>query len=240
MTGGESVIDHGRHGCGVNVAAYALGALDPGEVDGFRRHLADCAVCRDELASFEQIVNVLPMSAPQYRAPESLRRRVVHTVAAESRMTPEVRFAPASRSRLRALRLPRPALSFGAAALALAIAAVVVVLAVGGGSSPSTRVIDAKVTGQGTASLRLYGGHAELVVNRFAAPPAGQIYEVWLQRSTGVPAPTTALFGVTGSGQASVDVPGDLHGVTHVLVTREPAGGTSAPTHAPVIVAPLS
>ena len=36
-----------------------------------------------------------------------------------------------------------------------------------------------------------------------------------------------------------VDVPGNLHGVTHVMVTREPAGGTQKPTHPPVIRAYL-
>jgi hypothetical protein len=82
--------------------------------------------------------------------------------------------------------------------------------------------------------------HAELVVHRFQAPPPGQIYEVWLQRGkTGAAIPTKALFSVNDAGDADVDVPGDLHGVTQVMVTREPAGGTEQPTHPPVIRAYL-
>jgi anti-sigma-K factor RskA len=218
--------------CGGEVAAYALGALDAAEAQTFRAHLEACAVCQDELAAFEQVVDVLPASAPAYRAPRRLRRRVMHAIAQE----PRGARAPAPRRRA----LSRPVFAFGGA-FALAVVAVVVVLAVGSsGSSPAPRVVNAQVTGSGSASLRLSRDHAELVVHRFQAPPPGQIYEVWLQRGkTGAAIPTKALFSVNDAGDADVDVPGDLHGVTQVMVTREPAGGTQKPTHPPVISAVL-
>jgi anti-sigma-K factor RskA len=217
--------------CGGDVAAYALGALDEPEAREFRAHLQGCVVCQDELAAFEHVVNALPTSVPAYRAPRRLRRRVLRAVAEEPRDTR----APVRRRRM----LPRRVLALGGA-VSLAVAAVVVVLAVGSSSSPSQRVIAAQVTGSGSASLRVGRDHAELVVHRFQAPPAGQIYEVWLQRGrTGSPSPTKALFSVNGQGDADVDVPGNLHGVTLVMVTREPAGGTQKPTHPPVIRAAL-
>jgi anti-sigma-K factor RskA len=217
--------------CGGDVAAYALGALDETEAREFRAHLEGCGVCQDELAAFETVVNALPTSVPAYRAPRRLRRHVLRAVAQEPRDTR----APVRGRRV----LRRPALALGGA-VALAVAAVVVVLAVGSSSSPSQRVIAAQVTGSGSASLRVSRGHAELVVHRFQAPPTGQIYEVWLQRGrTGAPSPTKALFSVNGQGDADVDVPGNLHGVTLVMVTREPAGGTLKPTHPPVIRAAL-
>jgi anti-sigma factor RsiW len=219
--------------CGEDVAAYALGALDETEAQAFRAHLETCAVCQDELAAFKQVINVLPTSAPAYRASRKLRRRVMSAIAEESRNAA----APVAARRRRTL--PRPALAF-AGALALAVAAVVVVVAVGSSSSSNPRVISAQVTGTGSASLRVGQGHAELVVHRFQPPPAGQIYEVWLQRGkTGAAIPTKALFSVNDAGDADVDVPGDLHGVTQVMVTREPAGGTQKPTHPPVISAVL-
>jgi hypothetical protein len=58
---------------------------------------------------------------------------------------------------------------------------------------------------------------------------------VWLARSSASPQPTDALFGVTSSGSGSVSVPGDLHGVHEVMVTREPLGGTSRPTTSPLL-----
>lgn len=226
-------IAHDRD-CGGEVAAYALGALDETEAQTFQAHLQECAVCKDELAAFDQVVNVLPTGAPAYRAPRRLRRRVMNAVAEESRQARTS--APPPRRRMPA----RPVLAFGGA-VALAVAAVVVVLAVGSsGSSPSSRVINAQVTGSGDASVHVSGSHAELVVHRFQAPPAGQIYEVWLKRGkTGAPLPTKALFSVNDQGDADVDVPGDLRGVTQVMVTREPAGGTQKPTHPPVINAVL-
>lgn len=226
----------GDRDCGGDVAAYALGALDEAEAQTFRAHLEACTVCQDELAAFEQVVNVLPTSAPAYRAPRRLRRRVMNAVAQEPRHARAPAPAPAPRRRA----LPRPVFAFGGV-FALAVAAVVVVLAVGSsGSSPTPRVVNAQVAGSGSASLRVSRDHAELVVHRFQAPPAGQIYEVWLQRGkTGSAVPTKALFSVNDAGDADVDVPGNLHGVTLVMVTREPAGGTQKPTHPPVIRAYL-
>ena len=107
-------------------------------------------------------------------------------------------------------------------------------------SGPATRVIQAKVTGQGTAELRIARGQAELVVHHFSPPPAGKIYQVWLQRGQASPSPTMALFGVNDNGDGQVDVPGNLHGVSRVMVTREPAGGSKVPTHSPVITASLT
>lgn len=54
------------------------------------------------------------------------------------------------------------------------------------------------------------------------------------------PAPTTALFGVNAAGAADVGIPGSLHGVTLMMVTPEPAGGSPVPTHSAVITASLS
>jgi anti-sigma-K factor RskA len=222
--------------CGDDVAAYALGALDPAEAESFRDHLQSCTICRDELAAFESVVNVLPLSAPSHRASADLRRQVMRAVADEPRRA--VAAGPAAARRPARRWMPRPALGF-AAALAIAVAAFVGVDLAGSGGT-AARVIDAQVTGQGSAQLKLAGGHAELIVHDFSAPPAGQIYEVWLRRGDRPPSPTTALFSVTAAGAADVDVPGSLHGVSLVMVTPEPAGGSPVPTHAPVIRAELT
>ncbi len=157
--------------CGDDVAAYALGALDLAEAEAFREHLETCTVCRDELAAFESVVNVLPLSSAGHRAPPDLRRRVMRAVANEPKGAPASRAAGARG--LQRWRLPRPALGF-AAALAVAAAVVVGVNVAGSGSGgSSTRIIHAQVTGRGNAELRLAGGHAALVVHDFSPrPPA--------------------------------------------------------------------
>ena len=224
--------------CGGDVAAYALGALDAAEADAFLRHLDTCSVCRDELASFQEVVTALPMSAPRHRASPELKRRVLRAIDDEPVPAGAPRRAARGRVRVSRWAVPRSALAFSTALAILVLAFVAVSLT--SSSGPGTRVIDAKVTGQGTAQLRIGRGQAELVVHHFSPPPAGQIYQVWLQRGQASPSPTTALFSVTAAGDGQVDVPGSLHGVSLVMVTPEPAGGTKVPTHPPVISASLT
>jgi anti-sigma-K factor RskA len=225
--------------CGGDAAAYALGALEPAEVDAFLRHLDRCIVCRDELAAYQQVVDVLPMTAPRYTPSRRLRRRVLRAVRDEPRPGPAAAPAPSRRPSWSWASFPRPA-------LALVVVLALVVAGIGGSLIASsggghTRVVQASVVGSpGTAQLRVSDGQAKLVVNHMPAPPAGHIYEVWLKRGQSAPSPTNALFSVTTAGAADVDVPGNLSGVSQVLVTPEPAGGSSAPTHTPVIVAQLS
>ena len=129
----------------------------------------------------------------------------------------------------------------GALATAAAVAIVAVVL-ISSSSSPTQRVIQARVSASapsGHAQLRQRDGHAELVLSGMPQPPAGKIYEVWLARPRKAPQPTDVLFGVSRSGSGSVGVPGSLRGVEQVLVTAEPRGGSLHPTSAPVVVATL-
>lgn len=223
----EDQIHPTRH-CGDDVAAYALGALEPAEAEAFRAHLATCTICREELASFQQAVDTLPLSAPAHRAPAGLRRRVLAEVG-----TPATPAQPSRRRSVAAAWL-RPALA------AAAVLAVVTVVALQLGSGPAYRQYPAHVTGQGVAQLGVRAGRGELVLNRFAPPPPGDIYEVWLKHGARAPQPTTALFGVTKAGSASVAVPGNLRRGTTVMVTPEPQGGSRVPTHPPVLVVSIT
>lgn len=220
--------------CGSDVAAFALGALERSEVDAFERHLDGCVVCRDELASFQQVVDVLGVSATRRAVPKRVRRKVLGDVNRVQRLQRRHR-------RWGPLAPARPAVVVALAAALVAVAMGVAIRQFSPSSSRSTRVYAADVTGSaGSAEIEEKNGQADLVVRGIAPPPAGHIYEVWLVRGRRRPQPTRALFGVTPRGDADVDVPGNLHGVRRVLVTPEPAGGSAAPTHAPVISAVLS
>jgi anti-sigma-K factor RskA len=225
------------HDCGRDLAAYVLGALEPAEAEDFRRHLDSCAVCRDEVTAFRQVVDALPMAAPQQPPPRELRRRIMRGVRAEPRG--QVRRASPLWPAWERLA-SRPALATG---LAAALAALVLVggIALSSTGSSPTKVIQAAVTGvPGSAQLRIAGDRAELIVSRLPPPPAGRIYEVWVKRGHQSPAPTRALFSVTAAGAADVGVPGSLRGVNTIMVTQEPEGGSLVPTHPPVIVARLT
>jgi anti-sigma-K factor RskA len=222
--------------CGADVAAYALGALEPAEAAAFLEHLRSCSVCREELAEFQNIVDVIPGSVPTYRAPAGLRARVLDQVYAEAGTVQE-QSSPRRRRWTWALG-SRPTLALGTS-LAVVVAAVVAVLALGG-PGPAGHVYSARVFGPGSAHVTVTGGRAELSVHHLNEPPAGEIYEVWLARPNHRPAPTTALFSVTTHGDADVDVPGNLRGVRQIMVTPEPAGGSRVPTNPPVIRAQLT
>jgi len=221
--------------CGMDAAAYVLGALEGDELEAFRTHLATCVVCRDEVSAFQEVVDTLPLLAPPQPVPRALKRRVM----AEVRSQPQ-----ADRPRTRRLRVPRMLTVLPSPALIASVVVLVAVVAIGavalGSGGSATHVYSASVTGPGSAQLRVTSGRGELVVRGMPAPPGNDIYQVWLKRGSQPPSPTTALFSVTSVGSGAVDVPGSLHGVGEVLVTPEPPGGSPAPTHAPVIVARLT
>lgn len=235
--------------CSANVAAYALGALELGEAEAFRLHLETCAVCPVELRAFQQVADDLAIAVPSVEAPAELKRRVMGAIEQEPRPAAGVSEQPrtgarAQRTRRRDTALRRrtwlrgPTLALGAG-MAFALAAVIVVIVAFPGRQ-NGRTVAADTMGGGTAAVHLGPNHTELVVHHISAPPRGKIYEVWVQYGKHAPRPN-ALFGVDRNGDASVAVSGSMYGVSHVMVTAEPAPhGTRAPTTNPVIVASLS
>lgn len=219
----------GIHDCGGDAAAYLLGALDSAEAEAFRRHLDTCAVCRDEVEALTGVVHALPMAAPQYPAPKRLRRRLMKAIRQEAK----------AGGRRTSSGWPLATLRIGLASLAAVVAVVVAIELSTTGRGP--RVIQARVAGiVGTAELRVSGGHGELVVRHLAAPPQRHVYEVWFKAPDRPPVPASVLFSVGPGGRADVGLPGSLRGISQVMVTPEPAGGSPLPTHSPVIVASLT
>jgi Anti-sigma-K factor rskA len=220
----------------VDAAPYVLGALQ--EAESYSEHLAGCARCRAEVAELQLVVDTLPASVPSMVAPEELRKRVLATVRSEAEL---LRAAPGQLGRQapRPGRRRSPNLSLLAGGLALAaVVAAAVAIAINASPATPARVTQAHIAANirgARASLRQAGSRAELVVSGMPQPPLGEIYEVWLGRASASPQPTDALFGVTSSGSGSVNVPGSLHGVREVMVTREPLGGSSHPTSPPLL-----
>jgi hypothetical protein len=232
-------------------AAYVLGALYEPEVAALRVHLDECPACRTEVAHLQLVTDLLALGVPRVAVPESLRARVVGTAHAEADLRGVAGREAAGREaagreagraatgRVRRPSIPRRLVPALAGALAVAVGLLVGALAFKGEPSERTEMIPAAVVAPGyhaTAELRKVGSHLELVVVGMPAPPPGRIYEVWLEHGTAAPAPTDALFSVTRAGDGSVGVPGNLRGVSKVLVTDEPLGGSLKPTRTPVIV----
>jgi hypothetical protein len=241
--------------CGESAAPYVLGALTEPEYEAFRRHLDSCAVCREEVAALQVVASALPAAAPQLSAPPELKRRLMASVREDlEREGADMRqparrsvFAPGApsagapararlaraRPRWRALLAPTGAL------VAVAAAVLAIVVLSSGGGAGGARVIRAEVTlPRASASLRVSAGHGQLNIAGMPQPARGRVYELWLKRSvSGKAIPTDALFTVAADGAASVGVPGGVSGVSEVMVTSEPLGGSRVPTLPVLIVA---
>lgn len=216
--------------CGEDVAPFALGALTPDEKRRFEQHLDACELCRTDLATLRPVVEALPETPEQVEPPADLRKRlmaVVEEEAAERRRTE--RRERASSSRPSWLPRPLPAL---AAACVLVVAGITAGVALNGGDATTYPAASAPPGVQ--ASLRIDDEQGEIELEGLDAPARGRVLQVWLMREgSTTPEATDALFTPNRKGSASVVVPGDLDGVAQVLVSEEPAGGSSAPTTQP-------
>jgi anti-sigma-K factor RskA len=223
-----------------DAGAYVLGALEEHEVESYRAHLATCAECREEVAQLQGVTDSLAIAVPRAQAPAEMRARLMAIVSGEAELLRAAGHEADRPVYVRSRWRPRmlPAL---AATGALAAGVLIGALAINTGSGQQTRVIQAQVLApaghDATAALRKVDSHVQLQVTGMPAPALGRIYEVWLKRGSQPPEPTDALFSVTSQGNGTVGVPGDLRGVSTVMVTEEPAGGSLEPTHSPVIVA---
>lgn len=218
----------------VDAAAYVLGALD--EPEAYREHLVTCTTCQEQVAELQAVVDTLPTTVPQARAPRALVARVLASARSEAELL--------NAAGPEADRPPRRANRWRSRPLTLAIAGAIVACAAAGaivinsGSSPHQRMISAQIATsiQGAhASLYQIDNRSNLVVSGMPQPALGKIYEVWLNRGGASPQPTDALFSVTNRGSGSVAVPDNLHGVKEVMVTSEPLGGSARPTSPPLI-----
>ena len=226
-----------------DIGAFLLGALTADEHDAFERHVATCHVCQDELERLRGAADALPRAVEQFEPPPSLKAAIMEQVQAEApAAAPVPRRSLAERLGL-AGGMPRlsPALAAGVCALVVLVGAAgygIAELRGGGGGEPARTVeaaVDATRIGDARATLVVpdEGGDAQLRVAAMPQPRPGQIYEVWYQRGDRIePGP---LFSVDRNGNGVAAVPGDLDGVTAILVTRERAGGARVPSEQPVV-----
>jgi hypothetical protein len=220
-------------------APYVLGALDEREAQVHGAHLAECPICRADVAELQLAADSLALGVPRAMVPSRLRARVMGSAHAEvgQRGAPVRKEPHAGSARVRWAPRLRPVL---VGVLALGVGLLIGALAFNPEpNQTTTEVIRAIVVAPGhhaTAELRKAGSHVELIVVGMPFPPPGRIYQVWLEHGAEAPEATDALFSVTRTGSGSVGVPGDLRGVSKVLVTAEPLGGSLKPTRTPVIV----
>jgi hypothetical protein len=237
---------------------YALNALSGPDRAAFERHLGDCDSCRQEAGGlFEAAarLGVATAAAP----PPGLRERVL-AHAARTRQLPPLVPAPAGGgSMLRARPLGMPVAR--RMAVALASVGMLATLAVGGFvihnqhrlraaeahsraiatvlNAPDATMMSGRARNGGTATVVMSHADGALVLTtaRLPALPAGERYEVWLMGPRGVR--TAGLLPAPHLGMTPPVIVSGLGASDKVGLTVEPAGGSSKPTTAPILMLDL-
>ncbi len=221
---------------------YALDALDGEERAAFEAHLAGCALCQAEVASFRNVAARLAAAAPDVPPPPALRRRVV----AVARRPRQLAWLATAASLVLALgaaygywreKTDRQALEHVVAQVRDSLAArdslLSAVLAPGVGTA------NLAATGK-PPSARLFWNPARrvVVIAVYDLPPApaGRTYQLW-GIATGKAPVSLGVFNPSPSGRltTAMTLPAEL--VFQVTaVTEEPAGGSPQPTQTPFLI----
>ena len=210
-----------------DLAAYVLGALEPGEAAELERHIASCEECRVEFDWLRPAAQLLPESVERLEPPAELRARLFEQVRSEA---------------------VRPEPSAGSTPCPLADSAP----ARGLGRGRPRRRCDRRLRDQQRRLRRWQRdhrgrGHAPGVTAKIVSEgdsgtlrlanvhelPADKVLQTWVQRGERIEsAQTLFLPNRDGTATAVID---EMQGVSTVMVTMEPRGGSEQPTTAPMV-----
>jgi anti-sigma-K factor RskA len=221
-------------------AAYALDALEGKDLDAFEEHLAHCAECRENVATFQRVASELAYDVEAPEPPAGLRGRILDQAAAE---------------RPKVVSLPRRRWAFPVAATA-AVAAGIAAIALAFWAADLSQQVDDLEAQQHRANEALIAlidpsashfalegadgvlvvddesGAGKLVISGLASAPSEKTYEAWvIEGNQAVPA---GLFS-GGDDQTVVPLATPVPEGAIVAVTVEQAGGVDAPTQQPII-----
>ena len=225
-----------------NLAAYALGALDPEETAALEAHLQTCESCRDELADYQRVSTGLMASLPPRQPPAAIKRALRKRIA-----------APAPRATAGS-RWPAGQLIFGALMVALVALNVFTVYQIYTLRLEQAEMDRQRAAEQTAISMLAYpttqtlafaenGVSGSLLVDKqrnlvavfawnLSNPPAGKTYQMWLVDPKGDR--TSGGFLVPEANypfvMAVVHPSQPLSNFTSFGVTLEPAGGSPGPT----------
>lgn len=231
------------------LGAAALHILSPAEQRVVDLHIAGCQVCASEVAELEEASALLAHAVPPARPPEGLRARVL-AAATETPRHAEPLVAPRALERLRRLN---PAWLAAAACLVLALGTAAwatrleaQVAALGPKAARYDRIVGVLESDQllqrelipVTEGLRAYGSvyldpHSRtgmVMVHDLPTVDPGQGWQLWYLRGTERVSGGMLRVGTDGTGYSIVTVPEDLEQFQQLGITREPLGGSLAPT----------
>ena len=238
--------------------AYAVDALDETERAAFEAHLEACADCRVEVAGLQEAAALIAETTA-VEPPAWLRERVLSDIATVRPLPPEVPAQASTQTpeptagavvvplaERRTRRRPQ---------LLLAAAAAVVLVGAGAtiwqqpwedsisqqlpqGGQAVLAADDARSTSldfpNGATATVTHSdslGEAVIVTKKMPAPPAGKVYQLWLDQPG---------IGMVPAGVMPIDadqmvlLTGDAASATGAGITVEPVGGSEEPTTKPI------
>jgi anti-sigma-K factor RskA len=233
-----------------DVAAYAIGGLDPDRVADLEQHLAGCKRCQEELRWLAPAVQALPEAVESQAPPPEVKVRLMAEVradaaAAERRTRTEERreraeSRPGIGERLRGLNLGgltwKPLTGMALVILVIAGGIGYAVGTDGGSAGAHTTEVEPGANGI-AAKVVTENDRGELHLANVKPLPKGRVLEAWVERD-GIVEAVPALFAPDQAGQASTTIE-SMRDVTAVMVTREPEGGSKKPTTKPFVVVPI-
>lgn len=228
--------------------AYALGSLEPGEMEQVKSHLAVCAACQVELTACRDAVGQLawmvPQSAPPARLRANILRQAQSVVGLAVKPRPAVKPAPRPGfAEVLTLFFRRAAPAWGLVSLALVIvlAASNLILwqqvnrpvqqtPVAGFAVIHLTGTDRAPSAQGLMVISDGGQAGTLVVDGLPLLDADHQYQLWLikdgKRTSG------GVFSVEQDGYGTLVISAPLPLVQYPAfgITIEPFGGSTGPT----------
>jgi anti-sigma-K factor RskA len=235
-----------------NLAAFALGGLEPEEAAEIQRHIASCADCQSELEELRGVNRLLDAAPPPAAPPAYLKGKVLARVRAEqlpptnkagraeisSALEEQRRSHRTSRfDRFRELRLALPSAAAATLVAVMALGVFFGFLREG----PPVATIQLIPTPQEAAGLKGYWGVAEirpqpsgnqqvqLKLNNFEEPKPNSYYELWFV--SGEKRISAGSFTSVGQGETRVllNVPPKASKYHTLLITEEHVGKGPAP-----------
>jgi hypothetical protein len=242
-----------RHDLHTLTGVYVLDAIEPAERDRFEHHLRRCKPCGHEVRGLAETATGLAVAVTMAPPPQ-LKERVLTAVGVTRQVPPTAEHHRRARSLRRPVRTPWLAAAVAAVCLAIAVAlaalalsarreldraraqnqAIAAVLA-----APDARIVTRATAVGGTATVVVSRAEQKLIFTTAGLPPlpAAKVYELWL---IGPPEIRKAgLLPVPSAGKTAPLLASGLVAGDKVGVTVEPAGGTSKPTTAPIVLMSL-
>ena len=234
------------------LAAYALGALDAGEVEQVQAHLAGCASCQAELREIEAVTNDLPLALAEIEPPPSLQQQLMARVAPPQTIT-EPAPEPTFWQQITAVFQQNKAFAYSQVAL---IALVLVLLAgtlllwqqvneLSSGPQPGRlQAVHLVSTGiipdaDGYITVSGDGLSGAIILDKVPELDEEQIYQLWLVKDGERVSAALISVDELEYGGGRVRAPESLFNYELAEVTIETAEGSPQPTTEVILSAPL-